>query len=69
MAPKRPPPGKASSEPKKRRKMMTVLEKVKLLDMLKAGSTYASVARIYGVNESTVCYIKRTRKRSARLPQ
>ncbi|XP_064089935.1 tigger transposable element-derived protein 1-like [Macrobrachium nipponense] len=38
---------------------MTVNEKVKLLDMLKAGSSYASVARMYGLNESTVRYIKK----------
>ena len=39
--------------------MMTVNEKVKLLDMLKEGRSYASVARHYGVNESTVRYIKK----------
>ncbi|KAM9385675.1 tigger transposable element-derived protein 1-like [Pholidichthys leucotaenia] len=38
---------------------MTVDEKVKLLDMLKAGRSYASVARHYGLNESTVRYIKK----------
>ena len=39
--------------------MMTVFKKVKLLDMLKGGSSYAAVARIYGMNESTVRYIKK----------
>ncbi|XP_064083804.1 tigger transposable element-derived protein 1-like [Macrobrachium nipponense] len=59
MAPKRPTPSTSSGKPKKKRKMMTVNEKVKLLDMLKAGSRYASVARTYGLNESTVRYIKK----------
>ncbi|XP_068211746.1 tigger transposable element-derived protein 1-like [Palaemon carinicauda] len=48
MAPKHPLPSTSSSERKKKRKMMTVNEKVKLLDMLKTGSRYSSVARIYG---------------------
>ena len=38
---------------------MTVNEKVKLLDMLKAGRSYAAVARHYNLNESTVRYIKK----------
>ena len=38
---------------------MTVLEKVKLLDMIKGGSSLAAVARVYGINESTVRYIKK----------
>ncbi|XP_064116376.1 tigger transposable element-derived protein 1-like [Macrobrachium nipponense] len=59
MAPKCPTPSTSSSEPKKKRKMMTVNEKVKLLDMLKAGSSYASVASMYRLNESTVHYIKK----------
>ncbi|KAM9365930.1 tigger transposable element-derived protein 1-like [Pholidichthys leucotaenia] len=59
MAPKRPPPSKSSIEPKRKRKMMTVEVKVKLLDMLNAGHTYASVAHHYGLNESTVRYIKK----------
>ena len=58
MAPKRPPPSKSSSEPKKR-KMMAVNEKVNLLDMLKAGHSFVSVARHYGLNESMVRYIKK----------
>ncbi|MPC33953.1 hypothetical protein E2C01_027323 [Portunus trituberculatus] len=38
MPPKRCAPAKASSsEPKRKRKMMTISEKVKLLDMIKEG--------------------------------
>ncbi|XP_061433690.1 uncharacterized protein LOC133359240 isoform X4 [Lethenteron reissneri] len=60
MPPKRRAPAKdSSSEPKRKRKMMTISEKVKLLDMLKQGRSYAVVARHYGVNESTVRYIKK----------
>ncbi|XP_068212690.1 tigger transposable element-derived protein 1-like [Palaemon carinicauda] len=39
--------------------MMMVNEKVKLLDMLKAGSSYVSFANNYGGNEWTVRYIKK----------
>ena len=39
--------------------MMTISEKVKLLDMLKEGRSFAAVARHYGVNESTVRCIKK----------
>ncbi|XP_028658970.1 tigger transposable element-derived protein 1-like [Erpetoichthys calabaricus] len=59
MAPKHAPSSKAGAEPKRQRTMMTIAEKVKLLDMLKEGRTYAAVARQYGVNESTVRYIKK----------
>ena len=33
--------------------MITMSEKVKLLDMLEEGRSFAAVARHYGVNEST----------------
>ena len=39
--------------------MMTISEKVKLLVMLKEGRRFAAVVRHYGVNESTVRYIKK----------
>ncbi|XP_064104371.1 tigger transposable element-derived protein 1-like [Macrobrachium nipponense] len=38
---------------------MTIAEKVTLLDMLKEGRSYAAAARHFGVNESTVRYIKK----------
>ncbi|XP_051784731.1 tigger transposable element-derived protein 1-like [Erpetoichthys calabaricus] len=59
MAPKRAPSSKAGAEPKRQRRMMMIAEKVKLLDMLKEGRTFAAVARQYGMNESTVRYIKK----------
>ncbi|XP_072255075.1 tigger transposable element-derived protein 1-like [Pyxicephalus adspersus] len=59
MPPKRCAPAKASSGAPKRKKVITISEKVKLLDMIKEGRSYASVARHYGVNESTVRYIKK----------
>ena len=60
MTPKRHAPAKVSSnKPKKNRKMMTVSIKVMLLDMLKEGRSFAAVARHYGVNESTVRYVKK----------
>uniref|UniRef100_A0A8C6MJZ7 DDE-1 domain-containing protein n=1 Tax=Nothobranchius furzeri TaxID=105023 RepID=A0A8C6MJZ7_NOTFU len=45
--------------PKRKRKMMTIAEKVTLLDMLNEGRSYTAVARHFGVNESTVRYIKK----------
>ncbi|XP_066977814.1 tigger transposable element-derived protein 1-like [Macrobrachium rosenbergii] len=59
MAPKRSASAKAGTEPKRQRKMMTIAEKVTLLDMLKEGRSYAALARHFGVNESTVRYIKK----------
>uniref|UniRef100_A0A8C6LNN1 HTH psq-type domain-containing protein n=1 Tax=Nothobranchius furzeri TaxID=105023 RepID=A0A8C6LNN1_NOTFU len=59
MAPKRSASAKAATEPKRKRKMMTIAEKVTLLDMLNEGRSYAAVARHFGVNESTVRYIKK----------
>ena len=49
----------SSSTPKRNRKMITISEKVKLLNMLKEGRSYTAVERHYGVNESTVHYIKK----------
>ncbi|XP_013360806.1 PREDICTED: tigger transposable element-derived protein 1-like isoform X2 [Chinchilla lanigera] len=63
MPPKRSAPSKAAdSEPKRHRKMLTIKEKVELLDMLKEGKSYAAVGRHYGINESTVRYIKKDEK-------
>ena len=39
--------------------MMTITEKVKILDMTKEGQTFAAIARHFGVNESTIRYIKK----------
>ena len=59
MAPKHALSPKAVTEPKWQRRMMTIAEKVKLLDMIKEGRTFAAVARHFGVNESTVRFIKK----------
>ena len=36
---------------------LTIVEKVKFLDMLKEGRTYTAVGRHFGLNESTVHYL------------
>ena len=41
---------------------MTLHEMVELLDMVKEGKSYAAVGRHYGVNESTLHYIKKNEK-------
>ena len=63
MPPKRFASSPASGkEPKRRRKVKTLHEKVELLHMAKEWKSYAAVGRHYGVNESTVRYIKRNEK-------
>uniref|UniRef100_A0A667YR71 HTH CENPB-type domain-containing protein n=1 Tax=Myripristis murdjan TaxID=586833 RepID=A0A667YR71_9TELE len=42
-----------------RRKMLTIAQKVGLLDMLKEGRSYVAVGHHYGINESSVRYIKK----------
>lgn len=60
MSKKRSVPTKGPPDaPKRPRKMLTIAEKVKLLDMLKEGRSYAAVGRHYGINESSVRYIKK----------
>ncbi|XP_051781620.1 tigger transposable element-derived protein 1-like [Erpetoichthys calabaricus] len=61
MAPKRSATA-SGAMPKRQRKMLTIAEKVNVLDMLKKGSSYAAVGRHYGLNESTVRYIKKEEK-------
>ena len=60
MAPKRRSTADGSSaKPKRARKMMTLQQKIELLDKLKRGDSAASVGRFYGINESTVRTIKK----------
>ncbi|KAM7063985.1 tigger transposable element-derived protein 1-like isoform 1-T10 [Molossus nigricans] len=63
MAPKRAASSKPSDdETKRRRKMLTIQEKVKLLDMIKDGKKIVEVARHYNLNESTVRSIRKDEK-------
>ncbi|XP_070605228.1 tigger transposable element-derived protein 1-like [Erythrolamprus reginae] len=62
MAPKRSMRS-GGSDAKKTRKMLTIKEKIELLDMLKAGQSNVEVGRHYGINESTVRYIKKDEKK------
>uniref|UniRef100_A0A3P9L0K2 HTH psq-type domain-containing protein n=1 Tax=Oryzias latipes TaxID=8090 RepID=A0A3P9L0K2_ORYLA len=49
--------------PKWQRKMLSIADKVKLLDMSREGKSYAAVGRHYGINESSVtCSIKKEEK-------
>nr|XP_003228935.1 PREDICTED: tigger transposable element-derived protein 1 isoform X2 [Anolis carolinensis] len=61
MAPKRPATV-SGSKPKCKRKMLTIKEKIELLDMLEERRSYAAVGRYYGISESTVRYIKKEEK-------
>ncbi|XP_064421091.1 tigger transposable element-derived protein 1-like [Latimeria chalumnae] len=62
MAPKRKLMGKSESGTKRQRKVMTLSEKIELLNMLARGESAASVGRHYGINESTVWYIRKHEK-------
>lgn len=55
-------PASSGKEPKHQKKVMTLHEKVELLDMVKEGKSYAVVGHHYRVNESTAHYIKRNEK-------
>ncbi|XP_070600307.1 tigger transposable element-derived protein 1-like [Erythrolamprus reginae] len=54
---------------KKSRKMLTIKEKIELLDMLKAGRSNVDVGRHYGINESTVRYIRKDEKKIRQTSQ
>ncbi|XP_066969291.1 tigger transposable element-derived protein 1-like [Macrobrachium rosenbergii] len=57
---KRPALSKTSGNESKRKKtVMKLEEKVKVLDVLKEGKSFAVVGRYFNVNESTVRYIKK----------
>ena len=60
---------KAPGDGPKRRKMLPISDKVKLLDMLREGKSYEAVARHYGINESSVRYIKKEEKTLGRQQQ
>ncbi|XP_061682790.1 heterogeneous nuclear ribonucleoprotein U-like protein 1 isoform X1 [Syngnathoides biaculeatus] len=49
--------------PKRHRKMLTIQQKIQLLDILQEGWSYAAVARHYGLNESTIRCIKKDEKK------
>uniref|UniRef100_A0A3Q2Z5N5 DDE-1 domain-containing protein n=1 Tax=Hippocampus comes TaxID=109280 RepID=A0A3Q2Z5N5_HIPCM len=56
-----------ATEPKRKSKMMTVSEKVKLLDKLKECVSYVVVAPHYNLNESTVCYIRKDEQKIRKM--
>ncbi|XP_042213640.1 tigger transposable element-derived protein 1-like, partial [Homarus americanus] len=62
MAPKRASKTPAGATPKRQKKLMTLQEKVELLNKLKEGMLFTAVGRLYNVNESTVCTIKKREK-------
>uniref|UniRef100_UPI00358EE646 putative CENPB DNA-binding domain-containing protein 1 n=1 Tax=Myxine glutinosa TaxID=7769 RepID=UPI00358EE646 len=62
MAPKRKTSAGDASTTKRQKKVMSLSQKVMLLDRLLRGETAASVSRHYGINESTVRYIWKNAK-------
>uniref|UniRef100_UPI00358E44AC tigger transposable element-derived protein 1-like n=1 Tax=Myxine glutinosa TaxID=7769 RepID=UPI00358E44AC len=60
MAPKRKAMDKSNCHAKRQRKVMTLCEKIGLLDRLARSESLASVGRYYGINESTVRYIRKS---------
>ncbi|KAG7164753.1 Tigger transposable element-derived protein 2-like 4 [Homarus americanus] len=64
MAPKHPSKcgnktGNAPKKPKRERKVLTIKEKVEIIKKIESGRSYVVCARAYGINESTVRYIKK----------
>ncbi|XP_070582411.1 homocysteine-responsive endoplasmic reticulum-resident ubiquitin-like domain member 2 protein isoform X1 [Erythrolamprus reginae] len=59
----------AGGDAKKTRKMLTIKEKIELLDMLKAGRSNVDVDRHYGINKSTVRYIRKDEKKIRQTSQ
>lgn len=59
MGPKRTIPAASGSAPKQQKKVMTLPEKVNMLDKVCAELSYASVGCMFGVNESTMRYIRK----------
>ncbi|KAG2458549.1 LMBR1 protein, partial [Polypterus senegalus] len=58
VAPKRSAPATASGAvPKRQRKMLTIAEKVNVLDKLKEGKSYTAVGHYYSINEATILFI------------
>ncbi|XP_042218762.1 CENPB DNA-binding domain-containing protein 1-like [Homarus americanus] len=62
MAPKRASKTPAGATPKCQKKVMTLQEKVELLNKSREGMSFAAVGRLYNVNESTVRTIKKREK-------
>uniref|UniRef100_UPI00358E5DC8 mitogen-activated protein kinase kinase kinase kinase 4-like n=1 Tax=Myxine glutinosa TaxID=7769 RepID=UPI00358E5DC8 len=62
MAPKRKTSARDASTTKRQKKLMCLNQKVELLDRLSRGESAASVGRHYGVNESTIRYIRKKEK-------
>ncbi|XP_070592166.1 tigger transposable element-derived protein 1-like isoform X2 [Erythrolamprus reginae] len=53
----------AGGDAKKTRRILTIKEKIDILDMLKEGRSYADVGRQYGINESSVRTIRDDEKK------
>lgn len=51
-----------ASLPKRKKSVMSLAEKIKVLDKLRAGESATAVGRLFNVNESTVRSIKKTEK-------
>ena len=68
MSIKRSAQTKAPPVPSKRqRKMLTIAQNVRLLDMLKEGIIYVAVGRHYGIKGSSARYIKEEKYTSFEL--
>ena len=62
MGPKRTASESAGGSAKRVKKVMTLTDKVKVLDELRAGKSYVAIGRMFSVNESNLRYIKKSEK-------
>ena len=60
--------GSASTKKKRKRVVLTIEEKVKVLDMLDKSVSYSIIAEKFGIGKSTVSDLKKNRENS-RFPE
>ena len=69
MAHKRKTSAGDASTAKRQKKVMSLSDRVVLLDRLSGGQSVASVGRLYGVNNSTIATYGRMRRQSEKVFQ
>ena len=57
--------GSASTKKKRKRVVLTIEEKVKVLDMLDKSVSYSIIAEKFGIGKSTVSDLKKTKRKFA----
>ena len=61
--------GSASTKKKRKRVVLTIEEKVKVLDMLDKSVSYSIIAEKFGIGKSTVSDLKKKQGENSRFPE